>query len=263
MEIKQAIGRNFARRAASYDAHAGVQRLMGHRLLARAADILPQARRILEIGCGTGWFTGLLRLANPDACLVSLDLDAALVAAARRRLGPEAQVTWLVADGETLGTGSFDLIIANASFQWFSRPGATLAEYCRSLRPEGHLAFSTLGPGTFQELAGALQQAANSLELSAGPEIPATRFLHRDAWSDLLTRAGFRPSELVQETLTATFPSVREFLKDLQATGATNPRPQPFSPRFLARLVAAYQASYGNNGSIPVTYDLILAVARK
>lgn len=263
MDLKQAIRRNFARRAASYDAHAGVQRLMGHKLLAAAADFLPPARRILEIGCGTGYFTGLLRLAYPDATLVSLDLDAALVAAARRRLGPEARVTWLVADGEALGTGSFDVIIANATFQWFSLPGATLAQYCRSLNPGGILAFSTLGPGTFQELADALRQAAGSLKVATGPEIPATRFLNPDAWSDLLSQAGFRHSRLVRETLTATFPSVRDFLKDLQATGATNPKPQPFSPRFLAAMVSAYRAAHGNNGSIPVTYDLILAVAQK
>ena len=62
---------------------------------------------------------------------------------------------------------------------------------------------------------------------------------------------------------TATFPSVKEFLKALQATGATNPRPGPFSPRLLRALMAAYQTDYGRDGAIPVSYEMIWAVAEK
>ena len=61
MNLKQSIRRNFARRAGSYDRHAGVQRLMALGLLARVQEALPQARRVLEIGCGTGYLTSLLR----------------------------------------------------------------------------------------------------------------------------------------------------------------------------------------------------------
>jgi hypothetical protein len=62
---------------------------------------------------------------------------------------------------------------------------------------------------------------------------------------------------------TPTFPSVKEFLKALQATGATNPRPAPFSPRLLRALMAAYQTEYGRDGAIPVSYEMIWAVAGK
>jgi ubiquinone/menaquinone biosynthesis C-methylase UbiE len=54
MEIKEGIRRNFARRAATYDRHAGVQRLMAQGLLALAEPHIQRAGRILEIGCGTG-----------------------------------------------------------------------------------------------------------------------------------------------------------------------------------------------------------------
>jgi malonyl-CoA O-methyltransferase len=262
-EVKQGIRRNFARRARSYDRHAEMQRLMAHGLVAAVGGLLPQARRILEIGCGTGYLTHLLRQANGEARLVALDLDAALVAAARRRLGPEAGVAWLVADGESPLRGEYDLIIANATFQWFTRPGETLAAYYRSLAPGGVLAFSTLGPQTFQELAAALNRAARSLNLHATPPIPAQGFGDRQTWSDRLHRAGFPQVRLAREMVTATFPSVKEFLQALQATGATNPRPCPFSPRLLHALIAAYEAGYGRDGIIPVSYDMIWAVAEK
>jgi malonyl-CoA O-methyltransferase len=263
MEVKQGIRRNFARRARSYDRHADMQRLMAQQLLAKLGGALAGARRILEIGCGTGYLTYLLRRANGAAHLISLDLDAALVAAARRRLGTEAGVAFVVADGENPIRGEFDLIVANATFQWFTQPEKTLAAYYRSLAPGGILAFSTLGPGTFQELAGALAQAVRSLDLPMPLPIPAQRFGGQETWADLLARAGFQRVRLTREMVTATFPSVMEFLRALQATGATNPRPRPFSPRVLTALMAAYQADYGWDGVIPVSYEMIWAVAEK
>jgi malonyl-CoA O-methyltransferase len=263
MEVKQGIRRNFARRAYSYDRHAGMQRFMAQNLVAAVGDSLARARRILEIGCGTGYLTGLLRQANAAARLVALDLDAALVTAARQRLGPAAGVAWLVADGETPLRGEYDLIIANATFQWFTRPGETVTAYYRNLTAGGVLAFSTLGPQTFRELAEALDQAARSLNLPATPPIPAQGFGDRRTWSDCLSGAGFRQVRLAREMVTATFPSVKEFLKALQATGATNPRPCPFSPRLLHALINAYQTNYGRDGAIPVSYEMIWAVAQK
>jgi malonyl-CoA O-methyltransferase len=261
--IKQGIRRNFARRAGSYDRQAGVQRLMAQGLLARLSDALPRSGRLLEIGCGTGYFTRLLKQNCNGASLVALDLDAALVAAAREKLGPAARVAWLVADGETLSRGNFDAILANASFQWLTRPADSLAAYQRLLNPGGTLAFSTLGPGTFRELADSLGQAAAALHLAERPAIAAQGFLDEPAWSELLTRAGFGQVKLAREWLTTTYPSVPVFLKSLQAMGATNPEPRPFSPRLLKALIQAYQAGYGEEGAIPVSYEVIWAVARK
>jgi malonyl-CoA O-methyltransferase len=260
---KQGIRRNFARRASSYDRHACMQRVMAHGLVALAQDVISRARQILEVGCGTGYLTELLRQANRQARLVALDLDASLVETARRRLKTDAGVAWLVADGEAPLRGAYDLIIANATFQWFTRPAETMTVYYRSLAPGGVLAFSTLGPGTFQELAGALAQAAESLNLSTAPRIPAQDFGCMDTWSGWLSAAGFRQVNVVRKMIITTFPSVPKFLKALQATGATNPRPSPFSPRLLTAMVAAYHAGYGNKGAIPVTYETIWAVAQK
>jgi malonyl-CoA O-methyltransferase len=261
-EVKQGIRRNFARRARSYDRYAEVQRRMAHRLVAAVGETLARAERILEIGCGTGYLTSVLRQANGQARLVALDLDAALVDAARRRLGPEAGVAWLVADGEAPLRGEYDLIIANATFQWFTHPGGTLAALNRNLAPGGVLAFSTLGPQTFQELAESLNRAARSLNLAI-PPIPAQRFGGRETWSERLYQAGFAQVRLAREMATATFPSVKEFLKALQATGATNPRPGHFSPRLLRALMTAYETEYGRDGAIPVSYEMIWAVADK
>ncbi len=263
MHAKQGIRRNFARRAATYDAHARVQRSMAEVLLNRLGGAVSQARSILEIGCGTGYLTGRLRQLNPEALLVAVDLDVALIQAARRKLDHNPRTAWLVADGETLVKGSFDLIISNSTFQWFTQPQETLKRYRDCLSSGGCLAFSAMGPGTFRELAASLKDAARKLDRDRIPQIAAERFLGKSDWHRLLLEAGFREIQVKQEIRTLDFPSVREFLGSLQATGATNPRPRPFSPRLFQALLAAYKAGFGVNGTVPATYELIWAQARK
>jgi malonyl-CoA O-methyltransferase len=263
MDIKESIRRNFARRAGSYDRHADVQRLMAQGLLARVQEELAHPRRILEVGCGTGYLTALLCRSNGGGELVALDLDAALIEEARRRLGPDARVSWLVTDGESFSQGDFDLIIANATFQWFTQPGATLRAYFQALSPGGCLAFSTLGPETFGELDVSMRQAAAAMNLETAPEITARRFLNSRDWEDLLTRAGFSRVQMARQIITAHFPNVPDFLRALKALGATNPRPRPFSPRLFNALIQAYEARFRQNGSVPVTYEVIWSLARK
>jgi hypothetical protein len=63
--------------------------------------------------------------------------------------------------------------------------------------------------------------------------------------------------------LEAHFPTVPEFLRALKAMGAGNPRPRAITPRLLNALIRAYDANFRQNGTIPVTYEIIWALARK
>jgi len=120
-----------------------------------------------------------------------------------------------------------------------------------------------VGPGTFRELAVSLGRAAETLQLTTRPEIPAASFFGGDDWARLLLQVGFTELSVKQESLTLRFPTVRDFLAALQATGATNPHPRPFSTRLLNAFIETYKAEFGQNGSIPATYDLIWILARR
>jgi malonyl-CoA O-methyltransferase len=256
-QVKQGIRRNFARRADTYDRHAGVQREMAARLLDLTEGEIRRAGRILEVGCGTGHLTLGLRRLNPHGLLVAIDLDPCLLARARARLGPDPRTCFAAADGEAFAGGPFDLIIANAAFQWFRHPGEALATYQRQLLPGGALAFATLGPATFRELAWSLDHAARLLGRPAPPPIPARRFPTAEEWRRLLQASGFTRLSQAHGFWRRPHPSVQDFLHSLKATGATNPIPLTLSPRFFQTFVQAYRAGFGSNGSIPVTYEVI------
>jgi malonyl-CoA O-methyltransferase len=263
MNHKQAIQRNFSRRSATYDRYARVQPWMAAELLRGCREALVRARGILEIGCGTGYVTHLLRQVNPTAPLVALDLDWCLLKLARERLAGDPNLHFVAADGEAFSGGSYDLIIANSVFQWFSRPRQTLQEYYRLLRPGGTLAFSTLGPATFRELDAALRQAAGSRPRAESPGVVALSFSSEEKWKGFLRQAGFQEVSVQREEYTETHPTVLDFLRALQGTGATNPAPRPLSPRLFRHMAAIYEQAFGVNGSIPVTYEVIWAWARK
>jgi malonyl-CoA O-methyltransferase len=236
---------------------------MAAELLQGCRQALQRARRILEVGCGTGHLTELLRQANPHATLVALDLEASLLQRARSRLGRDTGVHFVAADGEAFTGGSYDLIMSNSVFQWFTRPGETMREYYRMLRPGGCLAFAILGPATFQELAASFQEAAGNLPPVESPEVAAVSFSGEETWQRFLKNAGFQEVALQREVRTETHPTVQDFLHALQATGATNPAPRPLSPRLFRHMAAIYHKAYGLNGSIPVTYEVIWAFAQK
>lgn len=263
MNHKQAIQRNFGRRGATYDRYARVQQWMAVELVRGCRKTLTRARYILEVGCGTGYLTNLLRQANPTATMFALDLDLSLLKLARGRLEGDVGIHFVAADGEAFSVGSYDLIISNSVFQWFSRPQETLQEYYRLLRPGGCLAFSTLGPATFRELDTAFRKATGNLLLAECPEVVALSFSDAGKWQRSLAQAGFQEVVLQREECTETHPTVQDFLRALQATGATNPTPRSLSPRLFRHMAAIYHHAFGVNGSIPVTYEVIWAFAQK
>ena len=84
---KRRLGHNFGRQAAKYDRYAAVQRRLADELVRTLEQHPKNFDSILEIGCGTGYFTHLLRRAFPKARITALDLTPAILQAARTRLG--------------------------------------------------------------------------------------------------------------------------------------------------------------------------------
>ncbi|XKH01448.1 malonyl-ACP O-methyltransferase BioC [Marinobacter nauticus] len=155
---KASIAKGFGGACQTYDTAARLQKRMGDAMLASLPEDL-RPGSILDLGCGTGWFTRKLAERFPGAALTGADLSPGMLAQASIN-GPE-QAAWLNADAEQLPLPdqSVDLIFSNLMIQWSNRPEAILAECRRLLKPSGVLAVSTLLDGTLWELENAWAQA--------------------------------------------------------------------------------------------------------
>jgi trans-aconitate 2-methyltransferase len=105
-------------------------------LLARVP--LAAARRVVDLGCGPGNSTALLRERWPDAELTGVDNSPEMLERARRDL-PE--VAWVLADaGAYEPPAPADLLFANAVFHWLPDHAALFPALLGRLRPGGVLA---------------------------------------------------------------------------------------------------------------------------
>ena len=96
------------------------------------------ARRILDVGCGTGDLTARLRAELTTELVAGCDFSAGMLeqAAARTRA-----VRWLQGDATRLPfkDASFEAVVSTEAFHWFPDPNAALREFNRVLSPGGRL----------------------------------------------------------------------------------------------------------------------------
>ncbi len=93
---------------------------------------LPDARRIVDIGCGRGGFVEVCRREQGDA--LGLDNEAAAA-----RICHEQGLPFVLADAERLPfiNGSLDVVRAKEIIEHLPNPRTMLAEIHRALRPGG------------------------------------------------------------------------------------------------------------------------------
>lgn len=140
-------------------------------LLARVP--LPEPKRVIDLGCGPGNSTALLAARWPKAALEGVDSSAAMLDQARASGVP---ATWIQADIAGWEPDvPYDLIFANATFQWLEDQGALLPRLMTHLTPGGVLAFQV--PANFYAPSHALMR-----EVAAEPRWGARLKNVRGIW---------------------------------------------------------------------------------
>ena len=170
--------------------------------------------------------------------------------------------TDLVADEEGLpfAEQSLDLVVAAGGLHWVNDLPGAFIQLRRALKPDGLFLASFLGGDTLTELRQCLMTAEEELE--GGVSLRVSPFVEvRDAGS-LLQRAGFALPVADVETLTVTYASAFDLLKDLRGMGETNALSQrrrtPLRRGTLLRAMDLYHQRHATqSGRVTATFDIL------
>jgi tRNA (cmo5U34)-methyltransferase len=114
-------------------------------MLARTVEYMPPAaRRVLELGCGTGNLSLAVAERYPEAELTLVDGAAEMLALARERLGPGRRVACVESGFEELQpeARAFDLLVSSISLHHVVDKPALFRRLHAALEPGGFLVFS-------------------------------------------------------------------------------------------------------------------------
>jgi trans-aconitate 2-methyltransferase len=112
---------------------------------------------VLDAGAGSGRVTELLCLRLPEGSVIALDLSAAMLAEARRRLRRfNGQVDFVRADlARPLPIRTVDAAFSSATFHWVQDHDALFANLAAALRRGGQLVAQCGGVGNIQRVHAA------------------------------------------------------------------------------------------------------------
>ncbi|MFR9717784.1 malonyl-ACP O-methyltransferase BioC [Aeromonas diversa] len=250
---KAQLARRFGAAARHYDAHAAFQREVGEALL----GWLPaRSERLLDLGCGTGYF--LPALAARSHTLTALDLSPGMLARADERHSG-AQLVCGDAEALPLGDGSQDLIFSSLALQWCERPEQAFAEARRVLAPGGRLCFSTLLSGSLAELKASYQA------LDEAPHV--NRFLEQGALDAAITAGGLSIARLEVHPWRLYYQGIEALLRDIKGIGASQVNDGQGAAGLggrarLRQLAQAFETRREPQG-LPLTYQVALCVATR
>jgi ubiquinone/menaquinone biosynthesis C-methylase UbiE len=141
----------FDRRASSYEDSTLQQYLYApvhQTALQLALRLLPDPRRVLDVGCGTGRLLRQARPCHPTAELVGVDLAGQMVATARAVTPTRLAVRYLQGRAECLPFPDqlFDLIFTTLSLRHWTDLATGIAEIGRVLTPGGVVVLADVFP---------------------------------------------------------------------------------------------------------------------
>lgn len=249
---KQKIAAAFGRAAPRYDAIASYQQATGQQLFniletTLASNQITSPLRVLDAGCGTGFFSQQLK--KQGYHVTALDLSSGMLDIAKSK---GAADDYLCADMEAIPVNSqrFDVVFSNLSIQWCESLKGALNELYRVTKRGGIIVFTTLADHSLNELSQAwssLDEYAHVNTFLSSQDITASC----EAWRYYLS--------FQQDTI--YFPDLTRLLNSLKGIGATHltkgRKAGLMTRKRLQQLALAYPTT---PQGLPLTYQTAFGV---
>lgn len=202
-QAARGLAADYSARAGAYARHwAPVIHPFARTLL--AALPLQSARRILDLGCGTGDLLRDLHAAAPGALLVGADRAEGMVRVAQQAL----PCSLLVTDAQSLPLRAGSIDVAVLAFMLFHvpDPAAALCEVRRVLRPDAQAGIVAWGTDPGTPGAAIWAEELDACGAAADPRDPAVMGHDRmdtpEKLAQLLAEADFAPARLWRQSYT-------------------------------------------------------------
>jgi len=250
MEVnKELVKERFSKATATYTKEALVQYRIASTMMKYIQEYIPSdnLRNILEIGCGTGTFSGMLQKELSPHHLLLNDICPEMEGQLGNLLNE--QTCFQPGDAETCSfSDGWDMIASCSVLQWFNDP-ATFFIRCSSLLiEEGYLTFSTFGKDNMKEVS---TLTGSSLNYYSREELIRILSVQYDIiyWRE--------------ENIVTYFPSARDVLLHLKRTGVTGIHKQTWTRTTLNMFCEEYEKKFHTEKGLSLTYNPIYILARK
>lgn len=211
------------------------------------------ARRVLDIGCGTGATTlAAARRIAPDGECVGVDLSRAMIVAARARAGIDAlPARFVCADAQSHAflPEAADMVISRFGIMFFDDPEAAFANLRGGLRRDGVLhgiVWRGAGENPFMTAA---ERAAEPLLPGVSRRVPDAPgqfgLADADRTATILARSGWREIHIVPVDVPCAFPA-GELDRYLSQLGPVGRALQDADASMRARVMDAIRPAFAD-----------------
>ncbi len=252
---KLGIQQAFSKAAKTYDQCASLQRKVGEKLLETTP--IKAGMTVLDLGCGTGFFSQKLYEKNVN--LLCVDLSSSMLAQTQSRMQRQEKkscrfIHYLVGDAEHLPIAdhSVDLVFSSLVLQWCQYLSDPLKEIKRVLKPSGVLLFTTLLDGSLFELKKSWDKVDKDHHVN--------RFISLKQMEIAIHQAGYKDYQMWCEWVVEHYATALALMQDLKGIGATHLGKERKSglsgKKTFQKLENAYDAFRLPDRFIPATYHV-------
>ena len=250
---KQIVKNCFQKNFSTYNKQAVVQKQIASKLInLLVKNKRPHFKKIIEIGCGTGFLTeNILKNCQVQEYIIN-DLTSTFPESIKH-LGKERNFNDFIytpGDAERIEfPGHVDAVFSTSTFQWFHNLENFITRANKLLNDNGIFSFSTFGEENFKEIKTILDLGLNYKTLS---ELTGLVELH----FDIIHASEWKQKEIFQNP--------KEVLKHIKYTGVNGVKKSFIGRDKLVNFEHEYLKLFSNEDqSVNLTYHPIIIIARK